>query len=201
MSSSEYPSSSKRIEYIDALRGFTMILVVVYHVASLCMHLGCTLGSGCTPSFHPYLQQIRMPMFFLISGFVLYKAETVWNLKYIGGFLKKKIVVQIFSTLFFFILYAHIKGYDFIAGITSEGKYGYWFTYTLFIFFIIYSIIRYIFKNRKYEDYIIVLLAFFFYVIWYWPPILSSLPFSDSVKDTLGIRLWYYFCFFYWERF
>lgn len=181
--------NTKRIEYIDALRGFTMMLVVIQHIASLCMRL------GDTSSFHHYLQQIRMPMFFLISGFVLYKSGVIWDLKHIGSFLKKKFVVQILSTIVFFTLFAQIRGYDFIVGITSEAKYGYWFTYTLFVYFIFYSIIRYICKSRKYEDYIIILVAAFFYVI-NWPPFLSSLPFLDCVKETLGISLWYYFCFF-----
>ncbi len=181
--------TTKRIEYIDALRGFTMMLVVIQHVASMCMCL------GGTSYFHHYLQQIRMPMFFLISGFVLYKSGVIWNLTHIGIFLKKKFVVQILSTLVFFTVFAQIKEYDIIVGITSEAKYGYWFTYTLFIYFIFYSIIRYICRNRKYEDYVIVLVAAFFYVI-NWPPLYNSIPLPDYVKATLGIENWFYFCFF-----
>lgn len=50
--------SGKRIEYIDALRGFTMILVVLSHVAIFCV------GAYDVPNYHHYLQQLRMPMFF-----------------------------------------------------------------------------------------------------------------------------------------
>lgn len=64
------PSTTKRIEYIDALRGFTMILVVLQHVATF----GWELPLGA-PNIHTYLAQIRMPLFFFISGFVLYKAS------------------------------------------------------------------------------------------------------------------------------
>lgn len=181
--------NAKRVEYIDALRGFTMMLVVIQHVASLC------ICPGDTSSFHHYLQQIRMPMFFFISGFVLYKSGVIWNLQYIWSFLKKKFVVQILSTLVFFTIFVQIREYDFIVGIIDEAKYGYWFTYTLFLYFIFYSIIRYICRNRKYEDYVIILVAAFFYVI-NWPPLYKSISLPDYVKTTLGIGNWFYFCFF-----
>lgn len=178
---------TKRIEYIDAMRGFTMMLVVLQHVSSLC------IGLDDTPAYHHYLQQIRMPLFFLISGFVLYKAGVTWNLKHIGGFLKKKFFVQILSTLVFFTLYVHFTGKDFILGIIDPYKYYYWFTYTLFTYFVFYSIIR--FTCRKYEDIVIIIIAAVFYVI-NWPPLYDSIPFTTDVKTALGIEQWYYFCFF-----
>lgn len=183
----EATAPTKRIEYIDAMRGFTMMLVVLQHVSSLC------IGLDDTPAYHHYLQQIRMPLFFLISGFVLYKAGVTWNLKHIGGFLKKKFSVQILSTLLFFTLYIHYSGKDFMHGILDTYKSGYWFTYTLFIFFIFYSIIR--FTCRKYEDIVIIIIAAVFYVI-NWPPLYDSIPFITDVKTALGIEQWYYFCFF-----
>ena len=187
MNNTIIPPATKRIEYIDALRGFTMILVVVQHIAYFCLNI------EDTPSFHTYLQQIRMPLFYLISGFVLYKADVVWNLSHISDFLKKKFVVQIVSTLIFFTLLTHVRGYDFFEGLTSEAKYGYWFTYTLFFYFIFYSIIRFV--CRKNEDFIVLLIAGLFYLLK-WPTLYQALPFSDIVKDTLGINHWHYFCFF-----
>ena len=54
----------KRIEYLDALRGFTMILVVMSHVALF--NLGVDVRSdGC---YHTYFQLFRMPLFFFVSG-------------------------------------------------------------------------------------------------------------------------------------
>lgn len=188
MSSTECPSSSKRIEYIDALRGFTMILVVLAHVSGFCAGI-----FGDIPNYHHYLQQIRMPLFFLISGFVMYKVDTVWNLKYIAHFLGKKFIVQILSTLLFFTLYTHYIGEDFMEGTRDVLKLGYWFTYILFFYYIFYSIIRYIF--RRFEDYIIIVIAALFYVI-NWPPLFNSIPLSDPVKAILSMPFWYYFCFF-----
>ena len=178
---------TKRIEYIDAMRGFTMILVVLAHIAIYCMDL-----EG-VPKYHSYLRIFRMPLFFFISGFVLYKDGVVWNLQHIGKFLKKKFSVQIISTAIFFTIAVYISKGSFIGCITESTKGGYWFTYTFFIYFLFYSILRFVF--RKKEDYAILVVAAFFYVI-NWPPLYEAIPLSDCVKNTLCIELWYYFCFF-----
>ena len=86
LSSNQPLTSGGRIEYIDAMRGFTMILVVLQHVASFCWHV-----YGNAPSVHEYLVQFRMPMFFFISGFVLFKAGVTWDLQQVVRFFKKKI--------------------------------------------------------------------------------------------------------------
>lgn len=38
-SGQQLSTGTKRIEYIDALRGFTIFLVVLYHVAFVCFNL------------------------------------------------------------------------------------------------------------------------------------------------------------------
>ena len=78
-------NGGKRIEYIDSLRGFTMILVVAYHVGGFCLGL-----EPSVPSINLFLREFRMPLFFFISGFVLYKDETVWDSKYVAKFLLRK---------------------------------------------------------------------------------------------------------------
>ena len=78
-------SSTGRIEYIDALRGFTMLLVVFNHIAKYSFEV-----TGI-PSFHQYLTQVRMPMFFFISGFVLYKSGVVWDGKHVIRFFRKNL--------------------------------------------------------------------------------------------------------------
>ena len=99
---------TKRIEYIDALRGFTMTLVVMLHIASYCWVI------NGLPSVHLYLYQIRMPMFFFISGFVLYKANVVWDTKQVISFFRKKIPVQLLSPLLFFVLFVYLIWYSFL---------------------------------------------------------------------------------------
>jgi fucose 4-O-acetylase-like acetyltransferase len=55
----------ERIQYIDALRGFTMLLVVFAHVETFSfqyMENATFLGE--------FFKLFRMPLFFFISGFI-----------------------------------------------------------------------------------------------------------------------------------
>jgi peptidoglycan/LPS O-acetylase OafA/YrhL len=56
-------NSTKRIEYIDAMRGFTMILVVFSHIEGMLFK-----------DYYSFVNQVfmsfRMPLFFFISGLV-----------------------------------------------------------------------------------------------------------------------------------
>ena len=77
-----------RLEWLDSLRGFTMILVVANHVLGL--------GLGMSPkvsSSMQFLVMFRMPLFFFVSGFLAYKAGLLWNGKTLGTLLLKKIRV------------------------------------------------------------------------------------------------------------
>lgn len=81
-----------------------------------------------------------------------------------------------------------------VDSLFDAAKAGYWFTYTLFEYFIFYSIFRFCFRNR-FEDIAIVLAALFFYLI-NCSPIYNNIPISEEYKDFLGVCQWRYFCFF-----
>lgn len=179
---------SGRIEYIDALRGFTMILVVLQHVGAFCWQI-----NGI--SIHQYLSQIRMPMFFFISGFVLFKTNVIWDTKQIVSFFHKKIPVQLLSPFLFFSLFVFTsKGSLYDTIILDASKMGYWFTFVLFIYYLIYASIRFCIRN-KWADIILILIGCLLYPI-IMPEIYNSLPFSDEVKGFLCIPNWHYFLFF-----
>lgn len=92
-------STTKRIEWIDALRGFTMILVVFSHIE--------TLGFEMPRStVNDFFSQFRMPLFFFISGFIAFRAGEVWNRQYFTRQMLKKMRIQIIPTLFFGLLFA-----------------------------------------------------------------------------------------------
>ena len=134
---SEQIVKKPRLEWLDALRGFTMILVVSYHVAQYGFE-----ESWKTSSSMSFLMLFRMPLFFFVSGFLAYKASQVWNLRNLGGLLLKKLRVQLVPTVVFFliataILYKHFwPALD--GGLRSQYKGGYWFTLVLLYMFIIY---------------------------------------------------------------
>lgn len=152
----------QRIEYIDALRGVTIIMVVLTHVASA--NGVDTLGKG---NFHSLFLQFRMPLFFFISGFLFYKENLIWNWRSFCGFLRKKIPVQIVSPFIFLLCYIYYCDLSFKGAMADEFKAGYWFTFTLFSFFVLYIILDKVldfFKIKKcYHSGFNIALGFFLY--------------------------------------
>ena len=94
---------TKRIEYIDALRGFTMILVVFAHVETFVLKIepNSTLISELFLSF-------RMPLFFFISGFISFKKNAIWDKEFLFENLFKKAKIQLIPTFFFGLLYTYL---------------------------------------------------------------------------------------------
>lgn len=128
--------SSTRIEYIDALRGFTMILVVFAHVEWFTFDMKASFSL-----INELFMSFRMPLFFFISGFISYKENVEWNRQTWCSMSKKKMLVQIIPTLVFGIaytcLYLKVSPEMFVA---SHTKLGYWFTIVLFeMFLLVYT--------------------------------------------------------------
>lgn len=99
--------ATKRLEYIDALRGFTMILVVFAHIINYGYHI-TDAKAETMDTFNNLFIRFRMPLFFFISGFVLYKQERIWDKPFIKDFIKKKFFVQIVPTFIFLFLFAYL---------------------------------------------------------------------------------------------
>ena len=141
-----------RIEWLDAMRGFTMILVVAYHVAQFGF-----VENEKTSAALPFLVLFRMPLFFFVSGFLAYKANFVWNLKNTVPLVLKKLHVQIIPAIIFLGIFIVFKSkHSFWDGLLnalkSPTKDGYWFTWVLLQMFLIYytiSIIAHYLKKIK----------------------------------------------------
>lgn len=129
-----------RIGYIDALRGMAMILVVYFHIAAY--------GFGSYElGYNDIIERFRMPTFFFISGWLFYKAGRIWNSQAIINTIRKKFMIQIIPTVFFMILYLMMFNLLDIGSFGSDKK-GYWFTFVLFEYFVIYILGEAI-LNRK----------------------------------------------------
>lgn len=134
----------KRIEFIDAMRGFTMLLVVFSHVE----------GAGFFEySYSSFIGNLfttfRMPLFFFISGFVGYKFAE-WNSQWYKESLIKKLRVQLIPTFFFGLIYTYCYfGSDFQTFILNPAKLGYWFTLVLLEMFLAYYTVNYIVFHIK----------------------------------------------------
>ncbi len=179
------PVKENRIEYIDALRGMTMILVIYSHIAIWCFD---NVNMGYNDAFIKF----RMPLFFFISGWLFYKADKIWSKETICNILKKKFMVQIIPFLFFMILYASIFNEPEYHS-SFEGKYGYWFTFSLFEYFVIYIAIEALFNKHSTNklEFVVLLfmlalsvMAYYYEQVKYscslgiWRPILTALSFS-----------------------
>ena len=134
-----------------------------------------------------------MPLFFFISGFVLYKAGVVWSFQHVGAFLKKKFPIQILATAVFFILYVYFAKLNWWNMFVQGHKGGYWFTYVLFVYYVLYSVLRLSF--RKHEDIVVLLLAICFYPLG-GQRVFDAIPLSDETKGILSIEQWNLFTFF-----
>lgn len=119
------------MEWLDAMRGFTMLLVV-------CSHIELFMVGKPNFSINELFGEFRMPLFFFVSGFVFYKRNFHFGINEINTLLRKKIFVQILSPLVFLLLFCRIKNIDFCHSFLTAAKSGYWFTFVLFEFFLIY---------------------------------------------------------------
>ena len=181
--------STGRIEYIDAMRGFTMLLVVFNHVVTYCWGAA---NKGI--SLNDFFTQVRMPMFFFISGFVLYKDSVVWNGKQVISFFRKKIPVQLLSPFLFFLLYIHVMDIPFYIAAGQRFKAGYWFTYVLLEYYLIYAGVRFCFRG-KWGHIIVLLIGLLLYPI-NWPPLYNAIPIDNYWKEVISIPKWEYFLYF-----
>lgn len=129
---------NKRLSWLDALRGFTMILVVAYHVAQFAFQ-----ENEKTSAALPFLVLMRMPLFFFVSGFLAYKATFSWTIPNALKLTWKKFKVQVIPTLVFLCLFVIFRKKgdfcdNFMLLMASPTKGGYWFTWVLLQMFIIY---------------------------------------------------------------
>lgn len=127
----------QRLEWLDALRGFTMLMVVTNHVYGF--------GFDTNTKYSMFMSLcllFRMPLFFFISGFLAYKASFSWNLRDTTSLISKKLQVQIVPTVAIMTAYIALTAKDFWINMSnawqSPTKGGYWFTIVLLEMFLVY---------------------------------------------------------------
>ena len=178
--------AKQRIEYIDAMRGFTMILVVFAHICHFC------LGDS-RMGYNAVFILFRLPCFFMISGW-LFEPIVQRPFKEVA---KHKAMVQLLPTFIFLLLLAPPPEFFHQLGAVKGG---YWFTFALFEFFILYMVM--VRANRRWTPVfaIALTLAFFIYSRYYNSFRLSADESLLMVMDFLGflsVITWRYFIFFY----
>lgn len=136
-------TTKKRMEWLDAMRGFTMILVVAQHIVSHAFELNIKFTA-----IQSQMILFRMPLFFFVSGFLAYSSKTIWNGNTLGKSLLKKLRLQMLPTIVFLAAYLAIFykdiGTAFVDTLEKPLKGGFWFTYVLFLMFILYYLFAYV---------------------------------------------------------
>ena len=158
--------AKQRIEYIDAMRGFTMILVVFAHICHFC------LGDS-RMGYNAVFILFRLPCFFMISGW-LFECVAMRPFKEVA---KHKAMVQLLPTFIFLLLLAPPPFFFHQLG-TLKG--GYWFTFALFEYFILYMVIIRISRKWSFLLAIAITIGTFIYARYF-----------DSIHNSIdGYQLW-----------
>ena len=171
----------QRIEYIDAMRGFTMILVVFSHVCSMC------LGDK-SMGYNDVFYLFRMPCFFFISGWLFDPLKDTFS-----SVAKHKFMVQIIPTVIFLLLLAPPPLFFSRLGATKGG---YWFTFVLFEYFIISMLSSRYLKKWGLLLAIGISVSSYFYDAYY-NRYFSQLGWFTDVVGFLSFKTWRFYLFFY----
>ncbi|WP_162272076.1 acyltransferase family protein [Alistipes provencensis] len=145
--------NAQRLEYIDALRGFTIFLVIT-------THLHAFVWQDCT-IFDSIFEAIRMPLFFFISGYLAYTPSLTKEkfrtriVNRLNKQLKPTLIVWIvYIVLLFYFSTRKFSAFPeyFNARLFDPMKSGYWFTLSLveiFLIFVTITRICYLKKMKK----------------------------------------------------
>ncbi len=209
-------SRKPRLEWLDALRGFTMILVVAFHVSQ--NGFGQAVKHSSSLSF---LLLFRMPLFFFVSGFLAYKAGLLWDWRTLVKMIGKKMRVQLIPTVVFFFLGIAVLSNNFWQSVVTDfhlpHKGGYWFTIALLWMFIVYYVFCFFESKLKRPSWIPITVLFVLSLLIYETCFLpNSFSWAQGYKgvrnafldDTSLSQTMMYFPFFifgnivhrYWEK-
>lgn len=185
---------SKRIKYIDSLKGFAMIFVVIGHIAD--GYMGDSTGSAYNvwSNIYTYIYSFHMYLFMMVSGFLFSTAYITEN----GGLKKDRVKKQIFNLLGVYVIFSIVMWlFKFVCGkivnnsvsvkdillIFGKTISPYWYLYVLIAFYLIFSVS----KIRMLDDKIMLTAAF----------VLGLLSMFVNINNWFEIkRIMYYLLFF-----
>ena len=185
----------ERIEYIDAMRGFTMILVIYSHVCVFCF-------KEYFIAFNDVLFLLRLPCFFMISGWLFFKATRVWDHSTVKQVLSNKFMVQIVPTFIFLALHERSNFFHQLGAF----KGGYWFTFGLFVFFCLYILSYLLFRHCRHRDWWMFLTALVVSMTasWYdmhYHAVSPHIGWGREFLGFIGFVTWRYYIFFFLGNF
>ena len=132
---------NRRIEYIDAMRGLAMTLVVIYHFFTGSFHYSNAFNYAINNT-------LQIPLFFMISGFF---APHMLRKPFIHAIFDKFLRL-VLPAILMLSLYLWIFNHNYVSALFHRFKDGYWFTFVMFGYTIIYIITAQISKRLRLSD-------------------------------------------------
>lgn len=122
-----------RLEYIDRIKGFAIILVVMGHILGFCLHQGFYLRDYTKE----WLGYFDMPLFAFISGYLFDVTKISFQ----------KIIIKIYRLLIPFVFWGLlfalcIERCSVCVFIFDFYKLGYWYLYVLAIFYCFFPLFK-----------------------------------------------------------
>ena len=189
---------TQRLEYIDALRGFIMLIIVYWHINYFSFDVLKVINE--INSFENIFLPFGMPLFFFISGLFAYKEKQTWKwqncIKYIGSKFKQLLI----PTIIFLVLYVYVFNLSLKESLINPMKYGYWFTISLFEYFVLYVLIAKLLNKIKHSwkyDISLLIIGLFIFIATISPQkTLSHIGISDMLPNAFGFGQMQYFIYF-----
>ena len=125
----------KRLVFIDCMRGLCILMVVYHHFLVMGMR-----GFDYVSKVGGVMGLFFVPLFFFVSGFVLWRKGLSWNFKDSLKFIEKKSRSVLLPTIVMFSVCMLTFHLDFREWIFVSFKSGYWFTWVLFQFFFVWML-------------------------------------------------------------
>ena len=123
--------SRERLFYIDALRGFAILLVVIGHIPQYIFYHGYEEAIRHS-HYLAFVSSFHMPLFMMVSGYVM-------NLDRLKPLNRLKLLIPFFI---FGLLYALCFESTLMGFFLSPYKYGYWYLPVLVFFVFLLSFIK-----------------------------------------------------------
>lgn len=190
----EMTSNNSRKPWIDALRGSAMLLVIIMHVP-----FAAGVGSNV---YTTLIGWMFMPLFFFVSGLVMYNPNRQWSAKIWCTYMGRKVIQLLVPTCIVFLLLCWVYGYNILEQLLHPMKAGCWFTITLFGFILLYTLYewgtKYNQRHKIWKDLILLLLtlilSYGFVKLTLWRNIFGNT--ITIYYDAFQIAKWSYFQYF-----
>ena len=152
--------SEKRIKYIDSLRGFALILVVLGHVVVGYMYANFNLdANGIYWNIYNAIYTFHMPLLMVVSGYLYHKSYFGQ-----GEFKKDRFFRHLLNMVYVYILFSFLTGglkivfsaavrekvdWSDLKGIFIRPIAPFWYIYILVIYYVVFIAFEYIADKLK----------------------------------------------------